>query len=867
MRYLGYLRKVILRRSSTLAALGTVLALACGSFAAAVAAFVPEVSVAHAAAANADALDSHHAVRGSGSSGHVTVIILDMSGSMAQNDPQGLRCSAANAYIDLSGPGDFVGIVGLDGNGAGGPHNFGATVDYGLAPREMSTVNARQALRAAMAQKSNQCQPDANTPTYDALSKALAMLATATQGGAYTGSVILLTDGTPYPHTNDQISATQQQLVPQFKSHGWPIDTIALGSDQSFHSFLSGISSATSGRFYDDGHGVVPGVSPLNIAPFFVDIFQLRNGRSPGPTIAPTELNGRVIARNFSVGPYVTELDVIVVKDNPATTVSILAPNRERIPPAQAGAFVSTDPHYAIISLSAPQPGAWELDVSGTGLFLMDSLKVSALTLTLTAPSSKGPLALGQPFTVSAQLSDQGVPISGGRFSLNGTVSFVGDSATTYSEDILLSNQAGTGTYSVPVTIPLAAPTGSYEILVRAQSATEDVLTAQVVIRLDLFPSALLIGQHGATPEPVTVVATEWDKPLEVLYSLPIADFFSGWPLGGLPAQPSAVVKGQVELGGKPYGDATVTGTAVREGTTGQIPVTVVNDGGGAFHLIFPSDANGTYTLALTTEGAYNISHGDLTHVTRLVDVTLIPNTTAQRLHAYLVTLAYLLILVFLLFLVRYIVAPKPRGAIISSPGGADEFARARRPQAFFSPSTVDSGQMGLDPGLRFRFRHGGRILVRGTAARDNYRQAGGEVPLTWFSAANAELSSSDGRVRYSVEAGGGRTSGGDSSDWEDGRYHTKGELANRIIGRRPSAGRDADDEEEDSRHRRGFFSVRRRSYGDGEDEEAGYRDSRSARAASRISSGRTRGDREDGDDDDRYDRPRRRRSRDQDDD
>jgi hypothetical protein len=494
----------------------------------------------------------------------------------------------------------------------------------------------------------------------------------------------------------------------------------------------------------------------------------------------------------------------------------------------------------------------------------MDSLKVSALTLALNSPSTQGALALGEPFTVSAQLSNQGVPISGGHFSLSGTISFVGDSTTTFTQDILLTDQGGSGTYSAPVTIPSTAPTGSYQIQVRAHSASEDVLTAQIVIRMDLFPSALLIGQHGATSGPVTVEATEWDKPLELLYSLPIAAFFSGWPLGGLPAQPSAVVRGQVELGGKPYGDATVAGTATREGSISQIPVTVVNDGGGAFHLIFPSDANGTYTLALTTEGAYNISHGDLTHVTRVADVTLIPNTTAQRLHAYLVTLAYLLMLAFFLLLVRYIVAPKPRGAIISTPGGADEFSRSRRPQAFFSPSTVDSGQMGLDPGLRFRFRRGGRILVRGTAARDNYRQAGGEVPLTWFSAANAELSSSDGRVRYSVEAGGGRTSGGaGSSDWEDGRYDTKGELAKRIIGRSHSAGRDAD-EEEDSQHRRGLFSSRRRSYRDGEeDEEVGYRDSRSVRAG-RITSGRSRGD---SDDDDRYDRPHRRRSRDRDDD
>jgi hypothetical protein len=396
----------------------------------------------------------------------------------------------------------------------------------------------------------------------------------------------------------------------------------------------------------------------------------------------------------------------------------------------------------------------------------------------------------------------------------------------------LLSDQGGSGTYSAPVTIPNTAPTGSYQILVRAHSTSEDVLTAQIVIRMDLFPSALLIGQHGATSGPVTVEATQWDKPLEILYGLPIAGFFSGWPLSGLPAQPSAVVRGQVELTGKPYADATVAGTAMRQGTTSQIPVTFVNDGAGAFHLIFPSDADGTYTLALTTEGAYNISHGDLTHVTRLVDVTITPNTTAERLHAYLITLAYLLILAFLLLLVRYFMAPSTRGAIISRPSAADEFARAGPPQAIFSPGMVASGQMGLDPGLRFRFRRGGRVLVKGTAARNNYRQAGGDVPLTWFSVANAELSSSDGRVRYSVEGAGGRTSGSaSSSDWEDGHVDTKGELAKRIIGRRPSGERDTDEDEESrsGRKRRGSFFARRSSYEDDEEDEVGYQESRSA--------------------------------------
>src|SRR5579863_7268295 len=153
-------------------------------------------------------------------SGHVTILVLDMSGSMAQNDPNGLRCSAANAYIDLSGPGEFVGVVGLDNSSGarGGAHNF-EMAGWTIAPSEMATVNARQAMRSAIAGKSNNCRPDQATPTYDSLAQASAMLSSATQGGKLSGSVILLTDGDPDPDTQDQINAIQQDLVPQFKAH------------------------------------------------------------------------------------------------------------------------------------------------------------------------------------------------------------------------------------------------------------------------------------------------------------------------------------------------------------------------------------------------------------------------------------------------------------------------------------------------------------------------------------------------------------------------------------------------------------------------------------------------------------------------
>ena len=727
-----------------------------------------------AASIASSALDSHGAYLG-GPAGHVTVIVLDMSGSMAQNDPNGLRCSAANAYIDLSGPGDFVGVVGLDAGGGAGndAQGFPATVDWGLVPRELSTVAARAALRNAIAQKSHNCAPDGNTPTFDALAKAEAMLAQATQNGM-SGSVILLTDGIPAPNPDGQVSTIQKTLLPQFKAHNWPVDTIALGSDQSFHGFLGGLSSATSGSFYDDGHGVVPGVSPLNITPFFIQIFRVRNGRSPGPDISPTALEaGGVTARNFSVGAYVSHLDIVVVKDDPTTAVSVVAPNGQRFPPAAAGTFVSTDPHYAIFAVDAPQPGAWEVDLSGGGgQFLMDSLKVSTLALDLVSPADGSVLALGEPFTLSARLSNQGAPISGGRFSLSGHVEFSGG-ARSYVQDVQLSDPNGTGVYSAAVTVPAAAPTGSYAVTLTAHSASEDVITAQRVLRFELFPTPVIYAPGTSTPAASTISASAvaWDPVLSLLYRLPVVSALGGWALDGHTAQPSVVLRGQVQLQGQPYTDASVSGTvAAPQSSQAHVQasaISVAKGDSGAFQLVFPAAASGSYALNLTTAGAFAQTHGDLTHVTRTARVTVAPAPLVEEIRAWAITLFYLLVVLLLILLVRSAFTQKPFGELAGGDGG-QEFARAHRApwSALLFPDRVTSRQMGLDSGLVFLFRRGGRILVRGVAGSRHFELAGRPVPAHPVPAAEAELRYDDGdeTLRYVIRS----HASGDALDEED---------------------------------------------------------------------------------------------------
>ena len=421
--------------------------------------------------------------------GHVTIIVLDMSGSMATNDPNGIRCSAADAYIDLSGIGSYIGVIGLDNNSGarGGPHNFQTAMPW-AEPSEMATVPQHHALEAAIASKSNNCAPDSNTPTYDALNQALTMLESATHNSQLSGSVILLTDGQPAPDGPQQISAIQSDLVPQFRQHNWPVDAIALGTQADFR-FLATIANATSGKFYDDAQGVVQNGasgSPLNIAPFFVDIFAQRNRRTPGPTVPPTSLNGASTSREFQVGSYVDKLDVVAIKDQPGTQITLTAPNGQTITPITDGAYVALDPyqHYVVYTINGPQQGYWTFTITGSGSFLMDSLITSSLKVNVLSPASDGTAqALGQDFTVKATVEDttRGTQLTGSSdYTVKAIISFAGElpfGAANIPQIVQLSDAASSGTYQGKVNIPQTARPGSYEIAVAVYGVTNVIIT------------------------------------------------------------------------------------------------------------------------------------------------------------------------------------------------------------------------------------------------------------------------------------------------------------------------------------------------------------------------------------------------------
>ena len=480
----------------------------------------------------------------------------------------------------------------------------------------------------------------------------------------------------------------------------------------------------------------------------------------------------------------------------------------------------------------------------------MDSLKVSTLALSITAPSAQNAVApLGQPLNIAAVLQSNGVAVTGSRFSLTGKLTYVGGSGQ-YSQDIVLDDSASPGIYKAQALAPESAPPGAYTLTVVAREISDTIASATRSLRIERFPTPLLLSTTNQQPTTaaVSTQVTVWDPVLRTLYGAPVGllTWLGQWPLQGHAAQPGASLQGQVYLGGKPYANVTaMRGAVSRTGAKTSQLLTISPHAGGAFSASFPAPSSGTYTLTLSTLGSFQDSHGDFGAVTRTATVALVPATLAQEGIAWGITLLYLALLALLALTVRYWLSQRPFGMLVASDGGGgEEFARARRGfGGLLQPSVVKSQAMGMGPGMRFIFRRGGRILAKGVGpeARE-FRLGGDPLPHHAVSATESALSTRDGDLSYIVSVSNGE-------DEEESERGTRRGL----LGARRSYSED--DEADEAPRRRGFAGLgRRRSSADDLDDEEDYRPARRSR-------GRSRADADDFDDDTRGKRSARLRS------
>jgi hypothetical protein len=623
-----------------------------------------------------------------------TILLLDESGSMRDNDPNQVRCAAARTFIALSRSDEMVGVIGFTSD---------ASLAWSAGPL-LATPDGKRQLADRI-----RCTPNGFTPTLDALLQAKQMLSGVPGQGP--GSVVVLTDGVPEPDTAKQIDQIETAVVPIFQARHWRIDTIALGTggegtDIQFR-FLQQISRDTMGQFTDGSQGRP--ATAFNLLPAFVSVLKNEAGRSPLPELE-RQSSGPL---EFTVPPSASRLDVVVLCRDQCSQVSLRTPAGAPAGSPQPVAGGPGAPQYgAIFSLDGQLPWVpsepWRVTVQGGGEVRIESLV--DLPLAVEVEPLAPPHQLGQRIAVAARaIEADGSTHLDDRLILNGTIRHSPDGGTVSGGDFALSRGAG-GRYTGSVSVPPVEGPGKYELTVTAFTDAP-VATRSVGVDVGLFPRPGL---------PATATATSWPV-LGGLYSLPGLDRLAGLALQG-PAQPTVSVNGTlVDLAGRPYtkrpmldADVARPRSAARVGPSAT----------GGFALSFPAPASGSYIVDVHTGGPD--SFGETLSTAVPIQVTVVGPSPAQVARAIAVTVALALLLCLLILCVRFPLFPPPRGRLV--PEGQQLGQRlgwSRDPvEAFLWPSRSKRRD-----GLEFRFRRHSIEVRKRPWRRTPWRRAnGGEL-------------------------------------------------------------------------------------------------------------------------------------------
>ncbi len=370
---------------------------------------------------------------------HDVRVLIDVSGSMRQNDPRNLRVPALRLLADLLPVGDTAGVWLFD-----------ETVDALVAP---AIVDAQWKTRArdATARIDSRGQ-------FTNIEAALAAASADWRGAAPDAAerhVILLTDGMVDVAKDDARNATSRARVlgeelARLTSLGARIHTVAL-SAHADHELLKALAVATDGWTE-----AVADADSLQRS--FLHMFE----QAAAPDTLPLAGN------RFTVDSSVRELTLLVFRHDEAPALELRDP---------AGAPVSANAHpdtvrwqheagYDLVTIAAPAAGEWRFNASEDP----DNRAMIVTDLALKTAALPAHLMSGQPLAVAATLTEQGKPVSRTDFLqlLHGRLRTAGATGEPVAGDLALDPAKASFTGSVNGELP----PGTYELTVLVDGGT-----------------------------------------------------------------------------------------------------------------------------------------------------------------------------------------------------------------------------------------------------------------------------------------------------------------------------------------------------------------------------------------------------------
>ena len=437
------------------------------------------------------------------------VLLIDNSGSMAENDPASLRFAAASQLVDLLEDGDEISVV------------LFADASTVLAPLTRVTDAAS---KEAIKVKLTPVAPAGSTNMRTGLEAGLAELE---KGSNSTRFAIFLTDGELYPPDWPNFSAQKQEaernavfaLAASFGKRKWGLFPVSLASAVD-PEFLQKLAENGGGLYRKAAEArELTLVFDEIFAANRLDVFEVLFS----DCLAPSEER----SVTFPVHQFVSTLSLFVTYSSdlrPAVTVT--GPDDKPVAPTGG------DARYDAFIIKSPARGTWTVKIAGAAegesCLAISSTPRTLLEVAWLRPESSLTLTAGAPLEVAVRLTARDPQVGEERPVEGAAVAATVTGPDGQSYEGLLG-PTGSGEYAG--TVSIGGVEGKYSIALVAQ--TDEGVVARRSFETSLSAGPVAASSPSLEHAPPTMLAS---TPAAGGGGLPLVFILGPLLLGGLAA-------------------------------------------------------------------------------------------------------------------------------------------------------------------------------------------------------------------------------------------------------------------------------------------------------------------------------------------
>ncbi|PGV51551.1 VWA domain-containing protein [Bacillus sp. AFS037270] len=380
------------------------------------------------------------------------MLVVDVSNSMKDSDPNNISKEAMKMFIDMSSlEGDKIGVVA-----------YSDEVMREKALVKIGSEQEKKELKSFIDSLEKYTYTDLST----GVSEAIRMLGSSHEKN-FTPLIVLLADGNNElnPRKSKTISQANQELqsaVSQAKAKGYPIYTIGLNADGKLNKeVLTNVADSTNGKFFE---ATSAEQLPKILSEIFARHFKLK-------IVPVSQLIGTGAYQDIKItvpNENVREANISLMSDQPVE-IQLINPSGKTVQIPSDHVVLTKSRTYSMVKLLKPVQGDWTLKVKGVPQEKIDINLIFNYDLQLKlAALAKESYKAGDTVQVRAFFEDNSAVLKDQAFyhSMKGTL-FVRDLDKGKTEEFSL--EPGKGGFSGKFKLGSAS---SYEVMVKAEDSS-----------------------------------------------------------------------------------------------------------------------------------------------------------------------------------------------------------------------------------------------------------------------------------------------------------------------------------------------------------------------------------------------------------